>query len=57
MVNIEGIVGQICAAAYEAGRKDENKEITQELLRMAEEDQLTNYFKVAAVRVQERGEK
>lgn len=24
-VNIEGIVGQICAAVYEAGRKDENE--------------------------------
>ena len=42
--------------AYEAGRKDENAEVTQELLKMAETDNLTNYFKVAAVRVQARRE-
>ncbi len=49
-------VMEVTTIAYEAGRKDENAEVTQELLKMATEDKLTNYFKVAAVRVQARRE-
>jgi len=55
-VNIEGIVGQICAAVYEAGRKDENEACAKVLDEMAAKDRLSNYYKVAAIAIRARRE-